>query len=93
MDLWFGNHPKNERECQQLMLWENNIGNSAKSTDYFICDMAGNVMEWTSSIYSGSFRVLRDGSWGDLAYFCSFSYWSIAFPYDTNHGFGFRVCR
>jgi hypothetical protein len=41
MDLWFGNHPKNERECQQLMLWENNIGDSAKSTDYFICDMAG----------------------------------------------------
>ena len=52
MDLWFGNHPKNERECQQLMLWENNIGNSAKSTDYFICDMAGN---------SGSFRVLLGG--------------------------------
>jgi len=39
MDLWFGAHPKNEREFQQLMLWENNIGNSAKSTDYFICDI------------------------------------------------------
>lgn len=39
MDVWFGKHPKNERECQQLMLCENNIGNSAKSTDYFICDI------------------------------------------------------
>jgi hypothetical protein len=39
MDLWFGKHPKNERECQQLMLRENNIGNSAKGTDYFICDI------------------------------------------------------
>jgi hypothetical protein len=39
MDLWFGKHPKNEREFQQLMLRENNFGNSAKSTDYFICDI------------------------------------------------------
>jgi len=39
MDLWFGHHPKSEREFQQLMLRENNFGNSAKSTDYFICDI------------------------------------------------------
>ena len=39
MDLWFGCHPKNEREFQQLMLRENNVGNSAKGTDYFICDI------------------------------------------------------
>ena len=39
MDLWFGKHPKNEREFQQLMVRENNFGNSAKSTDYFICDI------------------------------------------------------
>jgi len=39
MDLWFGRHPKNEREFQQLMVRENNFGNSAKSTDYFICDI------------------------------------------------------
>ena len=39
MDLWFGDHPKNEREFQQLMLRENNYGNSAKGTDYFICDI------------------------------------------------------
>ena len=39
MDLWFGRHPKDEREFQQLMLRENNFGNSAKGTDYFICDI------------------------------------------------------
>lgn len=39
MDLWFGKHPKDEREFQQLMLRENNFGKSAKSTDYFICDI------------------------------------------------------
>jgi hypothetical protein len=39
MDLWFGGHPKDEREFQQLMVRENNFGNAAKSTDYFICDI------------------------------------------------------
>ena len=39
MDLWFGEHPKNEREFQQLIVRENNFNNSAKSTDYFICDI------------------------------------------------------
>ena len=39
MDIWFGLHPKNEREFQQLMIRENNCGNSAKGTDYFICDV------------------------------------------------------
>lgn len=39
MDLWFGKHPKNEREFQQLIVRENNFNNSAKSTDYFVCDI------------------------------------------------------
>ena len=39
MDLWFGKHPKDEREFQQVMLRENNFGNTAKGTDYFICDI------------------------------------------------------
>ena len=39
MDLWFGKHPKDEREFQQLVVRENNFGGSAKSTDYFICDI------------------------------------------------------
>jgi len=62
---------------------------------YGMCDMAGSVYRVANTVYggSGSFRVIRDGSWGDLAYFCSFAYWSISFPYDTSFGFGFRVCR
>lgn len=39
MDLWFGKHPKDEREFQQLVVRENNFGGSAKSTDYFICNI------------------------------------------------------
>lgn len=39
MDLWFGKNPKNERESQQLVVRENNLGRYARSTDYFICDI------------------------------------------------------
>jgi hypothetical protein len=39
MDLWFTKHPKNEREFQQLLVRENNLGKCARSTDYFICDI------------------------------------------------------
>ncbi len=39
MDLFFGKHPKNEREFQQLILRENNQGALGRSTDYFICDI------------------------------------------------------
>ena len=39
MDLWFGRNPKNEREFQQLIVRENNLGRCAKGTDYFICDI------------------------------------------------------
>ena len=39
MDLWFGKHPKNEREFQQLVVRENNYSGIANSTDYFIIDI------------------------------------------------------
>lgn len=39
MDLFFGRHPKEEREIQQLILRDNNFGSLARSTDYYICDI------------------------------------------------------
>lgn len=39
MDIWFGQHPKEEREYQQLVTCENNYGSGANSTDYYICDI------------------------------------------------------
>lgn len=39
MDLWFGRHPKEEREFQQLLLRDNNFGSVARATDFYVCDI------------------------------------------------------
>jgi hypothetical protein len=39
MDTYFASRTKLEREYQQLVVRENNIGQASKETDYFICDI------------------------------------------------------
>ena len=39
MDFYFSEHPKEEREFQQLVVRENNYSSIANSTDYFIIDI------------------------------------------------------
>lgn len=39
MDVWFGHHPKEEREYQQTVVRDNNRSSVAGGTDYFIVDM------------------------------------------------------
>lgn len=46
MDFWFGEHPKLEREMQQIVVRENNHSSIANGTDFFIADME----------YAGSFE-------------------------------------
>ncbi len=65
------------------------------SWGYGLNDMAGNVWEWTSSLYAPeqSYRVVRGGSWYDLDFYCTVSRRLYRHPYDSNAPFGFRVCR
>ena len=69
------------------------VGAYGSIHDYGMCDMAGNVWEWTDSIYSGSFRVLRGGCWDGSDFHCTVSRRSSYFPYGTSYVIGFRVCR
>jgi hypothetical protein len=65
---------------------------------YGMCDMAGNVWEWTSScLYSDcspdDFRVVRGGSWHNGGYYCTISYTGWINPGGESSFIGFRVCR
>lgn len=62
---------------------------------YGMCDMGGNIWEWTSSLWDPAytFRVLRGGGWDSDYYFCTVSFRGNGYPYGTNVSIGFRVCR
>ncbi len=61
---------------------------------YGMCDMAGNVFEWTTNYndYLG-YRVYRGGAWSLQASYCTVSYSAQYAPQDTSSVMGFRVCR
>jgi formylglycine-generating enzyme required for sulfatase activity len=69
------------------------VGAYGSMHGYGMADMAGNVWEWTDSIYSGSDRVIRDGSWHAYDYACSVSSRNYNSPNVMSFTGGFRVCR
>jgi hypothetical protein len=56
-------------------------------------DMSGNVWEWCFDDYdgSGTYRVIRGGSWDYIAGLCAVGYRSLNIPTDGNNSFGFRL--
>ena len=76
------------------------------ANDWGLYDMHGNVSEWCLDWFSsigtaaktdpvgsttGSYRMIRGGSWGDDASYCRSAYRSAYYPSDGSYYFGFRV--
>ncbi|MEG1411702.1 MAG: hypothetical protein RSD36_17850 [Terrisporobacter sp.] len=53
MDLWFYENHKNERECQQIVLRENNNSSISQYTDYYIVDI-----EYADNMNSSRFDLI-----------------------------------
>ncbi|HPS54172.1 MAG TPA: SUMF1/EgtB/PvdO family nonheme iron enzyme, partial [Sedimentisphaerales bacterium] len=62
---------------------------------YGVCDMAGNVREWTDSWHSSieRYRVIRGGGWYSYNLDCFVWYRGYNDPEGMYDDIGFRVCR
>jgi formylglycine-generating enzyme required for sulfatase activity len=54
-------------------------------------DMMGNVWEWNETLFYGSYRGIRGGSYNDYGYGLESSKWISIYPNDENSIDGFRV--
>lgn len=66
-----------------------------KPNAFGLYDMHGNVWEWTDSLWSpsSSFRVLRGGSWYNVAVYARPAIRIISSPGNANYNIGFRLVR
>jgi len=94
-EIWAGT--SSEQEIDDYAWTQNNSGGSThpvglkKPNGLGIYDMSGNVWEWCSSMYDGSHRMLRGGSWLSTADYARAAYRNRDDPDRRDDHFGFRL--
>ena len=70
------------------------------NSPYGVCDMAGNLAEWTIDWYTTSFhvgldgfRMIRGGSWRDIPFACDAVTGASQFPIKKSNIMGFRGAK
>jgi len=60
---------------------------------YGMCDMAGNVGEWTNNPTINDWYIFRGGAWSHIQNYCPVYFRNHAAKENTSSDVGFRVCR
>jgi formylglycine-generating enzyme required for sulfatase activity len=90
-DLTLGNI-KNLANCGNIFTGPTEAGFFGESYGPFgTLDQGGNVREWTESVDSGQYRIIRGGSWADSAEAMKASESDVADPTLEDDKTGFRV--
>ena len=84
----------------KLLNYDGNVGTTTTVGSYpegatpeGLYDMAGNVWEWTNSWWdeSGTYRVIRGGSWYNFAVHCRSAHRTWLTPVNRDANVGFRL--
>jgi formylglycine-generating enzyme required for sulfatase activity len=87
-----GSDTGNSANCGFAVGALTNVGAYGLSdSPYGTYDQGGNVIEWNEEIVSGSYRVIRGGSWGSNASSLAASDPKFGSPSGDGSGLGFRV--